>query len=175
MPPATPVTTSSSLGEPCRTVTSIQVTADPGRSILVNGDSDRLRQVVWNLTLHGMRILVVDDEADARELLRLVLESVGSDVSVAASADDALRALNEQSFDVLLAGIAMPEMDGHSLLRAVRTLPTQAGRIPAIAVTAYASAADRELALNVGFNGHIAKPVDPTRLVAAVAALQTST
>jgi CheY-like chemotaxis protein/anti-sigma regulatory factor (Ser/Thr protein kinase) len=124
--------------------------------------------------LNGLRILVVDDEVDARDLLRVVLESAGADVTVAASGADALRLLSEQRFDVLVADIAMPEQDGYSLLRAVRALPTEAGRIPAIAVTAYASTVDRELALNVGFDRHVAKPVDPARLVAAVAGVQIS-
>lgn len=119
--------------------------------------------------LQGVRILVVDDEPDARELLRVILESAGAAVALAASAEDALVALRKKMFDVLVADIAMPGRDGYALLRDVRALPTAAARIPAIAVTAQASAADRERAATVGFTGHVPKPVDPTRLVHAVA------
>jgi CheY-like chemotaxis protein len=83
-----------------------------------------------------------------------------------------LDALQNEPFDVLVADIAMPERDGYSLIRAVRELPTLRSQIPSIAVTGYASPADRELALSAGFNGHIAKPVDPTRLLAAVVQLR---
>lgn len=119
--------------------------------------------------LQGVRILVVDDEPDARELLRVILESAGAAVALAASAEDALVALRKKMFDVLVADIAMPGRDGYALLRDVRALPTAAARIPAIAVTAQASAGDRERAATVGFTGHVPKPVDPTRLVHAVA------
>lgn len=119
--------------------------------------------------LQGSRILVVDDQADARDLLRAVLEAEGSRVTVVQSAREALHAIQHAPFDGLVADIGMPQEDGYSLMRAVRGLPGPERRIPSIAVTAYASAADRELALQAGYSGHVAKPVEPTRLVAAIA------
>ncbi len=116
------------------------------------------------------RILVVDDSADMRELIQIMLEGHGAQVVAAASAGDALYALGEREFDVLVADIAMPGQDGYDLIRAIRSLPDErGGRIPAIAVTAYPSARDRNDALTAGYNWHLRKPVDPDALVAALA------
>jgi PAS domain S-box-containing protein len=120
--------------------------------------------------LHGIRILVVDDDADARELMRLVLESEGSQVTVVESAISALDALGQEHYDVLVADIAMPKQDGYSLIRAVRGLANPHATIPSIAMTAYAAIGDREAALKAGFDGHVAKPVDREHLIASIAA-----
>ncbi len=119
--------------------------------------------------LDGMRILVVDDEADARDLLRVVLELEGADVAVAATAGEALHRLQQEHFDALLADIGMPDQDGLSLIRTVRKGVGSNTQLPAIAVTAYASAKDGEAALEAGYDRHIPKPVEPALLVQAVA------
>ena len=121
--------------------------------------------------LAGARILVVDDEADARELLRYVLENRGADVETAVSAGEALHLLGEGTFHVLIADIGIPELDGYALIRLVRQLPAAHHRgIPAIAVTAYASARERDQALDAGYDWHLGKPVEPEHLVATVSA-----
>ena len=122
-------------------------------------------------TLGGLHVLVVDDQADARDLARTVLEMHGAEVTTVASAGEALHALARQRFHVLVADIGMPEQDGYSLIHAVRALPPeQGGSLPAIAATAYASLRERARALEAGYGWHLAKPLDPEQLVAAVAA-----
>lgn len=119
--------------------------------------------------LDSLRVLVVDDDEDARELLRALLESRGADVLTASSVADALACL-ESCPDVIVSDIAMPEADGYSLVRAVRALERgTARRLPIIAVTAYAGASDRARALEAGFDLHFAKPVDLEALAYAIA------
>jgi len=120
-------------------------------------------------TMAGARALIVDDEADARELIRFVLEAEGADVTAAESAGVALELFGRHRFDVLVADIGMPGQDGHSLIRAIRRLPASSGgKTPAIAVTAFASLREREDALAAGYDWHLAKPVEPAQLIAAV-------
>jgi signal transduction histidine kinase/CheY-like chemotaxis protein len=123
-------------------------------------------------SLDGVRVLVVDDERDARDFLTLILQRAGASVLAADSAAKALRVLESDKVDVLLADIAMPGEDGYALIRKVRALaPEEGRRIPAAALTAYAGPADRAHALAAGFDRHVAKPVAPTALVALVASL----
>ncbi len=118
------------------------------------------------VALDGVRVLVVDDEADARALIERFLEDAGAEVETASSVDEAMERLEAQEFDVLVSDIGMPEEDGYSLLRRVRAL----GRtMPAIALTAYASAEDRVRALVAGFKSHLTKPVEAIELIATVA------
>jgi len=127
------------------------------------------------LDLHHSRpnVLIVDDERDARDMLALMLETRGARVQHVGSAADAFNAMVEQRPDVLLADLGMPGEDGCSLIRRWRAHEGAAnGGVAAIAVTAYASAADREMALEAGFDRHIAKPVDADELVRVIAALQ---
>jgi CheY-like chemotaxis protein len=120
--------------------------------------------------LAGLHLLVVDDQADARELMRVVLQSQGAEVTTVDSAGAALHVLSRQQIDVLVADIGMPEQDGYSLVQAVRALDSPRTRqTPAIAVTAYASARERAKALDAGYGWHLAKPVDPHQLIAVVA------
>lgn len=122
--------------------------------------------------LAGKRLLVVDDEPDARELVKKVLEDCRAEVKVAASTDEALGYLRRERFDVLVSDIGMPEKDGHELIRELRGFAVeQNGEIPAMALTAYARPEDRVKALRAGFQMHIAKPIDPAELVAIVASL----
>jgi PAS domain S-box-containing protein len=122
--------------------------------------------------LHGVRVLVVDDEADARELLRTVLERSGAQIKTAASSREAYDILQDWRPDVLLSDIGMADEDGYELIRRVRALPhKRGGSIPAAALTAYATAEDRLSVLTAGFQTHIAKPVEPLELTAIVAVL----
>ncbi|HEX8424124.1 MAG TPA: ATP-binding protein, partial [Pyrinomonadaceae bacterium] len=123
-------------------------------------------------SLAGLVVLVVDDEADTRGLLRKVLEGCGSEVITATSAEEALAAVKRARPDVLISDIGMPEEDGYELIGKMRALETGTGdRIPAIALTAYARVEDRVRALTAGFQVHVPKPVEPAELVAVVASL----
>ena len=122
--------------------------------------------------LGGVRILVVEDEADSREILDDLLRAWGAEVTTAASGPEALVALNVSTPDVLVSDVGMPGMDGYELLREVRQRGDgEGGRVPAVALTAYADAESRRLALEAGFEEHVAKPAEPKVLLAAVARL----
>jgi signal transduction histidine kinase/ActR/RegA family two-component response regulator len=122
--------------------------------------------------LSGVSVLVVEDEADTRELVRTVLGQLGADVRLAGSAREALRAIDDQPPDVLLSDIEMPEIDGYALMRTVRERsPDRGGLVPAAALTAYARSEDRLRALRAGYQVHLAKPVEPAELAAVVASL----
>jgi signal transduction histidine kinase/ActR/RegA family two-component response regulator len=124
------------------------------------------------LTLSGIRVLVVDDEADAREMMAAALESCGATVTIASSANAALDALKRAPVDVLLADIAMPDRDGYELIREVRQASTaRIAAVPAAAVTACVREDERERAIAAGFHLHLAKPIHPTALARAVAHL----
>jgi CheY-like chemotaxis protein len=122
--------------------------------------------------LAGVRVLAVDDDADALGLLKDVLEAAGAKVGTAASAGDALESIQGFAPDVVVADIGMPEMDGFELIRRIRALDDPKLRdVPAAALTAFARSEDRTKALQAGFEMHLAKPVDPGELVASVATL----
>jgi len=123
-------------------------------------------------SLHGLKVLVVDDEADTRELIREVLKECGSEVITSPSAAEALVALEEHKPDVLISDLGMPDEDGYSLITKIRALPSEhGGQIPAAALTAYAQAEDRMRVLRSGFQFHLPKPVDSAELVTVVASL----
>ena len=122
--------------------------------------------------LSGTRVLIVDDDPDARELVAVLLRSRGADVTAVGSADECLCALDAQIPDVLVSDIAMPGQDGLDLMRRLRARPTSTGgRVPAIALTAYARDEDRDRSIAAGFTLHLSKPVDLDALVASVARL----
>ncbi len=122
--------------------------------------------------LNGVNVLVVDDDADARVLTTFLLEQHGATVTAVASAEEAFTAVTQMKPDVLVSDIGMPTVDGYMLLRQVRTLPLdQGGHTPAIALTAYAGETDYQRSLDAGFQKHLAKPIDPTVLVNAIASL----
>jgi signal transduction histidine kinase len=122
--------------------------------------------------LTGVRLLVVDDEPGARELIANVLQGYGAEVSLAESGQAALTKLFEQRPHVLIADLGMPGMDGYALIEQVRALdPDFGGQTPAIAVTGYASALDRLRALQAGYQNHVAKPVEPQELAIVIASL----
>ena len=121
-------------------------------------------------TLRGVRVLVVDDDPDARESVAAVLEQAGATVQAVESAGDAVESLQREPSDVLVSDIAMPGVDGYTLLGRARAR-LRGREIPAAALTAYAGSEDRGRALAAGFQAHLAKPVDPAQLVAVVAEL----
>jgi len=121
-----------------------------------------------SISLHGVDVLLVDDEPDARELMQRVLADAGAHVRLAASAPQAMEAYRDRTPHVLVSDIGMPEEDGYTLLARIRHLEGDS-RVPAIALTAFARAEDRRRALLAGFQMHLAKPVEPAELVAAVA------
>ncbi len=122
--------------------------------------------------LAGIHVLAVDDNAEALSLLEVVLTGFGARVTTASSAAEALAALDAEVPDVLVSDIGMPGSDGISLIRAIRTSPRpDLQRLAAAAITAYASAADRQHAIDAGYQAHLAKPVNPDELGALVASL----
>lgn len=122
--------------------------------------------------LHEIRVLVVDDDADMREFVEVVLQEAGARVALAASAGEALAKLSRFRPHVLLSDIGMPNVDGYRLLRQIRTLvPELGGQVPAIALTAYAGEYNQQQVLAAGFQQHLCKPVEPEQLVATVARL----
>ncbi|MEH2168284.1 MAG: response regulator [Nostoc sp.] len=131
---------------------------------------DELPQQALELT--GIRVLTVDDDPDARELLTVLLAEYGAKVLTVASATEVLANLESFQPDVLVSDIGMPEVDGYSLIKQIRTLtPEKGGKIPAIALTAYARVEDSQRAIISGYQRHVTKPLDPEELVQAVVAL----
>jgi CheY-like chemotaxis protein len=137
------------------------VAANTDGAPLQNGDE---------VTLDGVRILVVDDMPDDLDVLTRMLEATGANVMAASSAAEGLAALESERPHVLLTDVGMPGEDGYTFLRRVRALPReQGGFTPAIAITAYTGSRERTLA--AGFQAHLAKPVDPAELARVVASL----
>jgi len=121
-------------------------------------------------SLRGVRVLVVEDDADARDLVCAVLGRYGAQVSAVASADAALESIARQMPDVLVSDIGLPNEDGYALMRRLRSQP-QTARLPALALTAYASIADHRRSLEAGFQRHVSKPVEPAELAGVVGAM----
>jgi CheY-like chemotaxis protein/anti-sigma regulatory factor (Ser/Thr protein kinase) len=120
--------------------------------------------------LDGLHILVVDDEADTRDLLKQGLEYCGANVEVVGTANEALESLASNAPDILISDIGMPVVDGYDLIKQVRGLPpNRGGRIPAIALTAYTRTEDRLQSLRAGYDMHVPKPVELAELVAVAA------
>lgn len=125
-----------------------------------------------SIDLHGLRIVVVDDERDARELLRSLLTTYGAEVTICSSANEAFEAVRREKPDLLVSDIGMPDEDGYSLIAKIRRLPeTEGGKTPAIALTAFARIEDRIHALSQGFQMFVPKPVEPNELIAAIRSL----
>ena len=123
-------------------------------------------------SLAGITVLAVDDEPDARQLIKRVLEQCGARVVVAGSSREAMQRLKESRPHIIISDIGMPDEDGYSFIRRVRALSDEeGGNVPAAALTAFARAEDRTRALRAGFQTHVAKPVEPTELTAVVASL----
>jgi PAS domain S-box-containing protein len=139
---------------------------DPGESMALLADG---------VALNGLRLLIVDDEADTRDLLTALLTQHGAEVRACESSGEALALLEQWQPDVLITDIGMPDEDGYTLLRKIRALPPErGGRIPAAALTAFARSEDRVRALAAGFQMHIPKPVEIAELVIVIASLAAS-
>jgi CheY-like chemotaxis protein len=122
--------------------------------------------------LTGLRVLVVDDDADTIETIRMVLAACGAEVRTATSVGEALPALEAWRPDILVSDLAMPGDDGYALIRRVRALPPdRGGRIPAVALSAYARLEDRLKVLAAGFQMHAPKPIEPAELIAIVSSV----
>jgi CheY-like chemotaxis protein len=148
----------------------------PLRAELAEDPLDRtgVSQGIFNASalLEGVRVMVVEDEEDTRELLVVALEQCGAEVAAFATVPAALAAFDRAVPDVLLSDIGVPGEDGYSLIRKVRArAPGQGGDVPAAALTAYARAEDRQRALEAGYQTHLAKPIDPSELIATIARL----
>ena len=138
----------------------------------ISVDPNRPRSATpGEVSLEGIRVLVVDDDPESRDVVAANLASRHATVTTADSAAQALELLQKERIDVLLADIAMPGEDGYSLIRKVRAAASDTASIPAAALTALAREEDRRQALDAGFQLHLAKPIDPSSLVAAVASL----
>jgi CheY-like chemotaxis protein len=129
-------------------------------------------------SLANVRVLLIDDETDARELSQAILEQCGADVRAVSSSAEALSILREAPPSllphVIVSDLGMPTEDGYQLMRRIRSLDAEFGRIPAVAVTGYATSDDVERALDAGFQRHVSKPMDPVVFVAIVAELARS-
>jgi CheY-like chemotaxis protein len=129
------------------------------------------------LELSGLRVLVVDDEADARDLISIILTQSGAEVKAVATAADALHELMEWRPDVLVSDIGLPGEDGYTLIRRVRAVEAKVGalrKVPAVALTAYARGQERLQALAAGYQAHISKPAKSTDLVLTIKNLTQS-
>jgi signal transduction histidine kinase/ActR/RegA family two-component response regulator len=127
---------------------------------------DKSDDLCQRVDLHGVRVLVVDDEPDARTLIKKLLEDCQATVIVAASAREAIEIIQAHPPDVIVSDIGMPQQDGYDFLRAARQLGVKS---PAIALTAFARAEDRLRSLHAGYQNHLSKPVEPAELIATIA------
>jgi signal transduction histidine kinase/CheY-like chemotaxis protein len=154
---------------PLLSVGPVQHPRDPARR---QPSADALVEMKSAPNLHGVKVLVVDDELDSREIIAAALAACGADVTAVASAAEAVPALKRERPHVLVSDIEMPEEDGYGLMRRIRALKQEEGGLtPAAALTAYAAAEDRMRALSAGFQIHVPKPVQPAELAAVVASL----
>ncbi|HZE70333.1 MAG TPA: PAS domain S-box protein [Pyrinomonadaceae bacterium] len=143
------------------------VKAEPKRRAIADNELSKLRPV-----LEGLRVLIVDDEPDVRNFGLLTFAECGAEAEAASSVAEALQIFEQWRPDVLVADIGMPDEDGFTLIHKVRSLaPDRGGRTPALALTAYARTEDRVRILSAGYQIHVAKPVEPVELIAAVASL----
>ncbi|MBD1824116.1 response regulator [Cyanobacteria bacterium FACHB-DQ100] len=137
-----------------------------------SGQPEPLSSSVKAFPLAGLQVLAVDDQADMRELVSAILEQAGAEIKVTTSAIEALEALDVFKPDVVISDIGMPEMDGYELLRQIRRRsPEDNGDVLAIALTAYAGELNQQQAFAAGFQGHVAKPVEPEKLVDVIISL----
>jgi CheY-like chemotaxis protein len=124
-----------------------------------------------NDALRGIRILVVEDDADTRELLKVLLESRGADVAATASVQEALASYDQSQPKVIVADIGMPDYNGYTLIGRIRARERGGQMVPAIALTAFTTAIDRDTVLSAGFQLHMPKPFEPERLISVIAEL----
>jgi two-component system CheB/CheR fusion protein len=162
-------------GQGATITVALPLPTEPRHGALVARETSR-PEGAWTVSdrqaLEGVRLLVVEDDADSREMLVMIFERSGALVAAAASAGEAMEAVRRATPDLLVCDIGLPGEDGYELIRRVRALEAeQGGRIPALALTAYAGPVHREKALAAGFDKQVSKPVVPAELVAQVALL----
>ncbi len=161
---------SPGLGE--GTTFTLKFPAQRDRTQATNSEVEPTTVEPSSVSLAGLRVLVVDDEADTRDLLKFVLKQCEAEVIAVDSVPEALKALKEFMPDVLVSDIGMPVEDGYALIRQLREMPEASlSQIPAIALTAFANQSDRDRTLEAGFQMHLPKPVEPDELVRALAKL----
>jgi len=121
--------------------------------------------------LQGVRVLLVEDYGDARDMVTTILQRAGAEVTPSSSSSEALARLDRQVPDLIVADIGLPHEDGIEFIRKVRSRPGAEARVPAVALTAWGLPRDRALAKEAGFQAHLVKPVDPSTLVSVLGAL----
>jgi CheY-like chemotaxis protein len=145
---------------------------DPANPALEHPTSSRPPARTPEVSLAGIKVLVVDDEADARDLVEFVLLQAEAEVVTAATAAEAMALIKSAAPDVIVSDIGMPDCDGYTFISEVRRLkPESGGRVPAIALTAFARSEDRTRAMLAGYQAHLAKPIEPQELVASIKSL----
>ena len=145
---------------------------DPARRQEREREIDRRGALLTAARLEGIRVLLVEDDEDSRKLLDLLLTKQGAKLTSTSSAAEALNAFGRMLPDIVVSDLGMAEQDGYELIRKVRALPGEGGGLtPAIALSGYATRKDRERALAAGYQLHLAKPVEPAELIAAIASL----
>jgi len=145
---------------------------DPARAEERKREVERRRSRSGAIRLDGVHVLVVEDDEDTCKLLGTMLRRYGARVTATKSAQEGLRAFQNELPDVLVSDIGMPDEDGYELIRKLRSRPPEKGGLtPAIALTGYASRKDRERALMAGYQQHLAKPIEQAEMIAAIAAL----
>ncbi|HVJ16759.1 MAG TPA: response regulator, partial [Polyangiaceae bacterium] len=146
------------------------IPATSGRRRKIPGDAALPERAV--IELNGIKVLIVDDEPDARDLVASVLAEAGAEVKTAPSAGEGFDAFQHLQPDVLVSDIGMPDEDGYSFMRRIRALPTaEGGRVGSLALTAFAREEDRMKAISAGYTSHLGKPASPDALASAVANL----
>ena len=150
----------------------IALSSEPDKERRHSRATPRENRPLPDVSLANVHVLVVDDEVDAREFVKRLLEMAGATVSIAGSASEAIERILAARPDVLVCDLGMPEEDGYSLIRQLRVLEeSQDSALPAVALTAYARSEDRTRAIRCGFQNHLAKPVEPAELLAVVSSL----
>jgi len=161
---------------------TISVVSPPGQGatfiiripIISNPPAPTAASPEQNFDLTGLRVLIVDDEADSLGFIQTMLSAEGAVATEVTSAKAALQALASSNFDILISDIGMPEMNGYELIQQVRATALPGYDLPAIALTAYASDEDRQQAIAAGYQHHLPKPIEPNQLIAAIAQLVNS-
>ncbi|HEY6660379.1 MAG TPA: ATP-binding protein, partial [Pyrinomonadaceae bacterium] len=145
---------------------------DPARAEERRLEVEQRRSRSGVVRLDGLHVLLVEDDDDSRKLLGTMLKRYGARVTATRSAKEALTVFDSELPDVMISDIGMPEQDGYELIQKLRAMPAEKGGLtPAIALTGYASKKDRERALDAGYHQHIAKPIEQTDMIAAIARL----
>lgn len=161
-----------SRGEDCGATFTVRLPSLVEKRLKPEPEPDMVVTPEFQESLAGLRVLAVDDDPDMRELMYFILEQEGAEVTVVESAAAVLAKLPEMQPHVLVADVGMPEVDGYALLRQIRSLsPHGGGEVRAIALTAYVGELDQQQAFEAGFQMHLAKPVEPDKLVEAIRSL----